>query len=251
MSYSLRPGDKLKRPARYEDELDTSPESGSASHDTVTDSHSSPSSAAQTIPPLRHVPARLLSMHSSEFNVPPAIAITPTSPAAQGPYPTPPTRDTDNTKGRRKMANVKFIKKRTIADEQQEDEHEGIPKPARRIGGRPSKVARAAAAAAATTSANDFTDTVAHPRLAAAFPSLSTNAPPSPSVFTGDFAGNAMKELMEALEKGNEDAVTAIKRHVDGLYAKGAEDWYKELRRQWAHDMIKTEVSEPCGQPAL
>jgi hypothetical protein len=152
------------------------------------------------------------------------------------------------------MANVKFIKKRAIADEQQEDEqqedeHEDILKPARRTGGRPSKVARAAAAA--TTPANDLTDTAAHPKPAATFPSLPTTAPPSLPVVTGDFAGNGMREMMEALEKGNEEAVTAMKRHVDGLYAKGAEEWYKELRRQWVHDMSKTEVSAAYVQPLI
>jgi hypothetical protein len=239
MSYSLRPSSKLKRPARYEDELDISPEPGSSIHDTVMESQSPPDPAAQTvISPARYLPGS----SSAPFTVHPATS----SAAAQGPPPTPAMRDADSTKYRRKMANVRFIKKKAVANEHQENEREDIPGLSRRrSGGRPSKVTRDAAAATAT--ANDSTATVSQSR-SAAFPSLSTNAPPSPPVIIGDFVGNSMKELMEALEESDEEAVTAFQQHVDGLYATGPE-WYKELRGRWAKDESNTEVSQAYVQP--
>jgi hypothetical protein len=225
MPYSFRPGHKLKRPARYGDEMDTSPEPGSAAED-----HHSP-------PPSSREPASFTS-HLT------ATALTTSSTVAYNQNPAP-MRDVGNSSDRSKMANVKFIKtrKRPVSDAQKED-RDNTPPP-RRPAGRPSKATRVAAPAVLPE--GHVTSPFMHPKPAA-FPSLPTvTAPsPSPAQVILDFSGNGMKELVEALEKGNAETVIAILRHFDGLYATGTEEWYESLRRRWGEDESNTEVNTPC-----
>ena len=49
-----------------------------------------------------------------------------------------------------------------------------------------------------------------------------------------------MKELMDALETGNDEMMTAILRHFDSLYATGTEEWYENLRGCWGENESNT-----------
>jgi hypothetical protein len=126
-----------------------------------------------------------------------------------------------NTPETRKMANVKYVKKRP-RDQEQPD-----APPVRDRAGRTRPSQRATAP-----------DTEPEPTFSsskpAAFPSLSANAPPSPSppaVMT--FSGHGMVELMDAMETNDDGRVGSIKRHFDHEYEAGTSPWYADLRSRW------------------
>ena len=157
-------------------------------------------------------------------------------------------RDVGNSFKPSKMANVKFVKtkKRPRADDAQPEHLDDTPPP-RRPAGRPRKAHRAVTAAASAPAVLpeiELAVTFAHPKPAA-FPSLPTDRPPSPAPTIADnFAGNGMREMMDALEKADKETVTAIQRHIDGLYATGTDKWYEELRGRWGKDESDTGVSK-------
>lgn len=135
----------------------------------------------------------------------------------------------------RKMANIKVIKRKTRARSRKWEERDDSPGHTR--AGRSVKIPE---------STVDRTSEVLPDNLSskpAAFPSLPTNTLPPPPTAIVDFDGNGMKELMDAMQKGDSESVSAIHTHFGKMYKASTDMWYAELRSRWSPNESNLTVS--------
>ncbi|EOA86150.1 uncharacterized protein SETTUDRAFT_28548 [Exserohilum turcica Et28A] len=246
MPYSLRSGNKLKRPARYRDESDdkvdssTHPTSGNrdtdsqSQNDSLTDSMESASTANSTPPP-------------SSFT-PPAFSFTPPSPLFTHPTVVAPAATTNSSNlsntshppplQHPKMANTKIVKANPRRTDEHRETEPDDPPPAGNHTKNPNKISRRNRALA-------LTPKFAFPKPAA-FPSLPTDAPPPSqpeSAATDQSSVHSMKELFEAIESQDQARVAAIKQSIDRMYRESENEWYAELRKRWSPDEVEEIVT--------
>ncbi|KAF1940548.1 hypothetical protein EJ02DRAFT_423884 [Clathrospora elynae] len=253
MSYSLRPGNILRRPARYQgfDDDERNGVPNPMTHNT-TIAPSMPTDSADdnlaTADNLRSLQERTPS--HSPFTSQPVTSPAPAPrPALNADSPSAPP-------GRRNMANIKNVKslKRLRGNGQLEKDHDDTPT-VRKSAGRPVKVARASTSATASAPVSIYPS-----ERPAAFPSLPTDGPPLEAV-AGDSAGHGMRELIAAMEKGDQDAMDATKHKVDDMYNNGKiyprEDdagksmWYAQVKERWATNESDAIVTFASLWPSL
>ena len=226
MPYSLRPEAKLKRPARYNEtgdlDFSDSPEPKSGNRDSVIDLDEFSLSDTLTADPSTPEPSSFTTdaLHLSQ--TPPSkmdISGVPRSaiPSTIG-IPNPPKS--------RKMANVKYVKKRRREDTPPES------KRARRT----NKAAQRVAASLE----DEPSPALSAPRPSA-FPSLAGNAPPLPSA-TVEYTKHGLRELMEAIVDEDDERVRKIKRQFAVEYEVGTGFWYEDLRNSWPPKMEEPAV---------
>jgi hypothetical protein len=232
MPYTLRPEAKLKRPARYrqttEEESSTPPEPDSSDQDfsgqdAATQGLSRSNNSATNPNPSGPSSFTINAPHFSSDSPPLFDMSTPPRAAFLGAINPPSPQET------RKMAHIKYVKKRTRVEEQPR------APPARDRGARPS---RASQRASAPTPEPEPTII---PNRPAAFPSLPANAPPSPPADV-TLSGHSMSELMEAMETDDTEQVKMIKDYFSHQYKEGTSSWYADLRRRWDPDMEDSTV---------
>lgn len=237
MPYSLRDLAKLKRPARYRhttDEESTTPEPTSSDQGTdVSDQDAE--TYSQGLLRTNTAAANPDPSNSSSFTTD-AVHFTQNSlspPFMSNASHAAPTSASNlpNPQESRKMANIKYVKKRS-ADGQQPQ-----VAPARDLAMRPSRTSQRAAA---PTSEPESTHV---PRKPAAFPSLPANAPPL-APMDPTFSGHGVRELMAAMETNDETRMEHIKDHFKIKYEAGTDPWYAALRRRWDPEMVDSKVRE-------
>ncbi|KAF1850654.1 uncharacterized protein K460DRAFT_350683 [Cucurbitaria berberidis CBS 394.84] len=248
MSYNLRPGRKLKRPARYQsqngDESEGSPIS--ANHVTVTHAkvHSlSPSQPFSAVAPQTPNPSPLAPRPTAPF-----------IPAAHDTLATPRTVLNASSASvphrRRNMPNVRYVRKysqRPLADEHHDKDRDDTLPVRRPIGRPPTRPLR-------------HVPTSIYPGVKpASFPSLASDEPPSQDT-SKDGVHYGAWELMKAMEKSDQKGIHTSKRGVDDMYnnekfplrvTEEEKMWYADLAERWRPNDPEVQVAFASLWPSL
>lgn len=239
MSYSLRPGNKLKRPTRYQsesdDELDNIPEPRNdvaATHNAISalPAHNVFGGVALQSQSVAQSQLTLTSHSTTPF-------ASTVRAAPHYPTTTLDSRKLTEPQGFRKMANMRHVRKRlhrSRGDERRETARD------------------VSSSVLAGRAAQDNPMSIFPSLKPAAFPSLPTDGS-LPDQALHSHTGHGVRMLMEAMEKCSEKGIAHCKRLVDSMYSTTGfpahvdareRTWYEELRAHWPPSASTREVSQ-------
>lgn len=244
MSYSLRPGNKLKHPVRYQSESDDD------DLDAIAEPRNDMDATQSGFQALSAYKVDLQSQSPTQSYPTLTSRSAPTSKPTShtAPYHPSPSAHTEAQRSPqqlRKMANVRHVRKRlhSARDKEPSKRSRDRSPTAQPDGGQ--------AASRATQGTHSSTSIFTHPKPAA-FPSLPTDEP-APKTSILDRSRHIARAIMDSMEKSNKKAITACECLVDSMYNttdfpdhvdEKERTWYVELKARWAANETASEVSQ-------